>query len=75
MLLSFFKKYNINIDTHSYKYMCVYPIIISTYERLNRLDFKIHEVGHQECLTVDGMSSFIERIINRKCNIHVKSKI
>jgi hypothetical protein len=55
--------------------MCVYPIIISTYERLNRLDFEIHEVDHQVCLTVDEMSSSIERIINRICNIHVKSKI
>jgi hypothetical protein len=24
------------------------------FERLNRLDLKIHEVGHQECLAVDG---------------------
>jgi hypothetical protein len=27
---------------------------MSTFERLSRLDLKIHEVGHQECLAVDG---------------------
>jgi hypothetical protein len=26
---------------------------MNTSERLNRLDFEIHEVGHQERLTVD----------------------
>jgi hypothetical protein len=27
---------------------------MSTYKRLSRLDLKIHKVGHQECLAVDG---------------------
>jgi hypothetical protein len=30
-----------------------YPIFMITFERLNRLDFKIYEVIHQERLTVD----------------------
>jgi hypothetical protein len=34
--------------------MYVHLTSINTSERLNRLDFEIHKVGHQECLTVDG---------------------
>jgi hypothetical protein len=30
-----------------------HPISMNTYERLSRLDLEIHEVSHQECLTVD----------------------
>jgi hypothetical protein len=42
------------MSTHSYKYRHTYPISISTFERLDRFDFKIHKVDHQECLVVDG---------------------
>jgi hypothetical protein len=31
----------------------VHPTHISIYERLSRLDLKIHEVGHQERLAID----------------------
>jgi hypothetical protein len=37
-----------------YKHMYVYFIPMSTFERLSRLYFEIHEVGHQERLTIDG---------------------
>jgi hypothetical protein len=40
--------------THSYEYIYVYHIYMSISERLRRLDFEIHEVGHQERFTVDG---------------------
>jgi hypothetical protein len=42
------------ISIYSYEYMYVHSISISIFERLNRLDFKIYEVDHQEHLTVDG---------------------
>jgi hypothetical protein len=60
---------------HPYKYMHTYSTVMSTSERLSRPDFEIHEVGHQERLVVDGTSSLTERIISRKYNIHVKSRI
>jgi hypothetical protein len=34
--------------------MDAHPTLMSTSERLSRLDLEIHEVGHQECLAVDG---------------------
>jgi hypothetical protein len=37
-----------------YKYTHTHPISISISERLIRLDLKIHEVDHQECIAVDG---------------------
>jgi hypothetical protein len=40
---------------HSYyEYTHAHHTLISTSERLSRLDLEIHEVGHQECLAVDG---------------------
>jgi hypothetical protein len=42
------------MSTYSYKYMYVYSTSISTFERLSRLDLKIHEVSHQERIAVDG---------------------
>jgi hypothetical protein len=42
------------MSTYLYKYTYIYPIPMSTSERLSRLDLEIHEVGHQERLTVDG---------------------
>jgi hypothetical protein len=56
--LFFFEKYNINIDTYTHISIYLmnthtYFIPINIFERLSRFDFKIHEVGHQKCLTVD----------------------
>jgi hypothetical protein len=34
--------------------MYTHPILMSTSERLSQFDLEIHEVGHQEHLTVDG---------------------
>jgi hypothetical protein len=56
----FSEKHHINVHTHTYmsthpcEHMYAYPIPMSTSKRLNRLDLKIHEVDHQERLTVDG---------------------
>jgi hypothetical protein len=56
---SFFKKYNTNTYTHTrtsnhpYEHTHVYPTRMNTYKRLNRIDFKIHEVGHQERIAID----------------------
>jgi hypothetical protein len=50
--LVFCKKYSTDVNTykymitHLYKYMCVYPIHISIFERL--FDHKIHKIGHQK---------------------------
>jgi hypothetical protein len=53
--------------------MYVYPIHMSTFKRLSRLDLKIYEIGHQECLNV--MLPPTKRIISRKYNIYVKPMI
>jgi hypothetical protein len=37
-----------------YEYVHAHPTHIITSEILSRLDLEIHEVGHQEHLTVDG---------------------
>jgi hypothetical protein len=37
-----------------YEHMYAYSIFISISERLSRLNFEIHKVGHQERLTIDG---------------------
>jgi hypothetical protein len=56
----FCEKHSINIDTyirmstHLYEYMYVHSTPMSTFKRLNRFDLEIHEVGHQERVTVDG---------------------
>jgi hypothetical protein len=42
------------MSTHSYEYMYVHHISMSTFKRLSRLDLEIHEVSHQERLAVDG---------------------
>jgi hypothetical protein len=31
---------------------------MNIFERLSRLDLEIHEIGHQECLTVDRDVAF-----------------
>jgi hypothetical protein len=49
----------VNADTYTcmsnrlYEYMYIHPITMSTFERLSRLDFETHEVGHQERIAVD----------------------
>jgi hypothetical protein len=35
-------------------YMYVHYIFMSTFKRLNRFDFEIHEVGYQECIDING---------------------
>jgi hypothetical protein len=60
------------MSIHPYKYIHIYSTSMSISERLDRLDLKIHKVGHEERLTVDGTSFNIERIISCKYNIHVK---
>jgi hypothetical protein len=48
-----FKKHSTNIDTHThmstylYQYTHAHPTLMSTYERLSRLDLEIHKVDHQ----------------------------
>jgi hypothetical protein len=58
--LFFVEKYSINVDTHTcmntylYEHTHTHSNPMSTSERLSRFDLEIHEVGHQERLTVDG---------------------
>jgi hypothetical protein len=61
------------MSTHSYEHTYTHPTPMSISEELNRLNLKIHEVGHQERLTVD--SSLTKRIINYKYNTNIKYKI
>jgi hypothetical protein len=42
------------MSTHSYEYTHAHSSTMNTSEKLSRLDFEIHKVGHQERLTVDG---------------------
>jgi hypothetical protein len=48
---------NINSDTrmstHFYEHMHAHPIFMSIFERLSQFDLEIHNIDHQECLTVD----------------------
>jgi hypothetical protein len=41
------------MSTHPYEYTYTYPTPTNTFERLSQFNLEIHEVGHQECLTVD----------------------
>jgi hypothetical protein len=41
------------MSIHPYEYTRTHPTLMSTSERLDRLDLEIHEVGHQEHLTID----------------------
>jgi hypothetical protein len=80
-LLILFEKHSTSVDTHTrmstypYEYTHAHPTLMSTSEKLSRFDLKIHEVGHQDRITVDETSALTERIISRKYNTHVKSKI
>jgi hypothetical protein len=50
----YYKQILIRISTHFYKHTYAHPTGMSIFERLNWVDLKIHKVGHQEHLTVDG---------------------
>jgi hypothetical protein len=50
-------KRNTCMSIHSYEYMHIHSTPISTFERTNRLDLGIHEVDHQERLTIDGKNN------------------
>jgi hypothetical protein len=77
-LFNFCEKHSTTVDTyiyistHLYEYIYAHPIPMSSSERLSRLDLKIHEVGHQERLAVEGTSPPTERIISHKYNTHIK---
>jgi hypothetical protein len=42
------------MSIHSYEYTYAHHILMSIFERLSQFDLKIHKVGHQKRLTVDG---------------------
>jgi hypothetical protein len=54
--------------------MNTHYIYMNTPERLSRLDLKIHEVSHQECLTINETSHHTEKIISYKYNSYLKFK-
>jgi hypothetical protein len=45
------------MSIHPYEYMHIHSTPIGTFERTNWLDLGIHEVDHQECLTIDGKNN------------------
>jgi hypothetical protein len=55
-----FEKHSTNADTHThmsthpYKYTHAHRTPMNTSERLSWLNLEIHEVDHQERVTVDG---------------------
>jgi hypothetical protein len=63
------------MSIHPYEYIRIYLITMNISERLSRLDLEIYEVNHQKYITVDGTSPPTEKIISRKYNIYVKSRI
>jgi hypothetical protein len=46
------------MSTHSYEHTHAHPTLMSTSEKLSWLDLEIHEVDHQECITIDGDVAF-----------------
>jgi hypothetical protein len=40
-------------NDHHYEYMHAQLTLMSILKKLDRLDLEIHEVGHQECFTID----------------------
>jgi hypothetical protein len=46
------------MNTHPYKHIYAHSILMSTSERLSRLDLKIYNVDHKERLIVDGDTVF-----------------
>jgi hypothetical protein len=41
-------------STHPYEHTHVHPIPINTSERLRQFDLEIHEIDHEEHLTIDS---------------------
>jgi hypothetical protein len=46
---------------------------MSTFKRLDRLDLKIHEVGHKNVSPSTEISSTTERIISHKYTTHISN--
>jgi hypothetical protein len=61
------------MSTYSYEHTYIYLTFMITSERLSRFDLEIHEVGHLRASLRTSLHT--ERIINHKCNTHVKSRI
>jgi hypothetical protein len=57
LLEYFFEKYSINVDPHTcmsihpYKHTHAHPILMSTSERLRRLNFEIHTYAHHTLMS------------------------
>jgi hypothetical protein len=57
---TFFYKHSTDANTHTrtsthpYEHTHKHPTLMSTSERLDRLDLEIHKGSHEECLAVDG---------------------
>jgi hypothetical protein len=64
ILKFFFGKHGTSTDihtrtiTHPYEHMHAHPTSMNTFKRLSRLDIETYEVGHQECIAVDGDAGF-----------------
>jgi hypothetical protein len=63
------------MNIHLYKYTHTHSTHMSTFKRLRQIDLEIYKSDHQEHIAVDETSPPTKRIINRKCNTYVKSKI
>jgi hypothetical protein len=46
------------MSIYLYEHTYAYPISMSIFKRLNRLDLEIHEVSHQECIAINGYVIF-----------------
>jgi hypothetical protein len=42
------------LETHHAQHTYAHTTSMSTFKKLSQLDLEIHEVGHQEHLTIDG---------------------
>jgi hypothetical protein len=56
-----------------YKYTYTHHISMSTFKRVDRLDLKIHEVGHKNVSPSTEISSTTERIISHKYTTHISN--
>jgi hypothetical protein len=63
------------MSTHPYEHTHTHHIPMSNSERLSQPDLEIHEVGHQERLTVNNNVASTERISSHKYNTNIKFKI
>jgi hypothetical protein len=68
-------KHRYCISTHSYEHMYMHSTPISIFKRLNWFDLEIHEINYKSVLLLTGTALPTERIISRKYNIYVKSRI